>query len=76
MTQERDIIPAKMDENYTLMAKTKDRWQNLKEFKFQRKKTAGRLREGLSSSSNIHERQDKCKAVRQAILAVSNAIKR
>ena len=31
MTQERDIKPAKMDENYTLMAKTKDRWQNLKE---------------------------------------------
>ena len=30
---------------------------------------------GLSSSSNIHERQDKCKAVRQAIRAVSNAIK-
>ena len=30
MTQEREIKPAKMDENYTLMAKTKDRWQNLK----------------------------------------------
>ena len=24
------------------MAKTKDRWQNLKKFEFQRKKTAGR----------------------------------
>ena len=48
MTQERDIKPAKMDENYTLMANFKDRWQNLKEFEFQRKKTAGRLREGLS----------------------------
>ena len=43
MTQEREIKPAKMDENYTLMAKTKGRWQNLKEFEFQRKKTAGRL---------------------------------
>ena len=30
MTQEREIIPAKMDENYTLMANFKDRWQNLK----------------------------------------------
>ncbi len=38
MTQEREIRPAKMDENYTLMAKFKDRWQNLKEFEFQRKK--------------------------------------
>ncbi len=43
MTQEREIKPAKMDENYTLMAKTKGRWQNLKEFEFQRKKTAGRM---------------------------------
>ena len=43
VTLEREIIPAKMDENYTLMAKTKDRWQNLKEFEFQRKKTAGRM---------------------------------
>ena len=48
MTQEREIKPAKMDEIYTLMAKTKGRWQNLKVFEFQRKKTAGRLREGLS----------------------------
>ena len=30
MTQERDIRPAGKDENYTLMAKTKNRWQNLK----------------------------------------------
>ena len=30
VTQEREIKPAGMDENYTLMAKTKDRWQNLK----------------------------------------------
>ena len=43
MTQEREIKPAKMDENYTQMAKIKDRWQNLKEFEFQRKKTAGRM---------------------------------
>ncbi len=43
MTQERDIRPAGKDENYMLMAKTKDRWQNLKKFEFQRKKTAGRL---------------------------------
>ena len=43
MTQERDIKPAKMDENYTLMANIKGRWQNLKEFEFQRKKTAGRM---------------------------------
>ena len=58
MIQERDIKPAKMDENYTLMAKTKGRWQKLKEFEFQRKKTAGRLREGLPSSRYIHERHD------------------
>ena len=43
VTLEREIKPAKMDENYTLMAKTKDRWQNLKVFEFQRKKTAGRM---------------------------------
>ena len=43
VTQEREIKPAKMDENYTLMANFKDRWQNLKVFEFQRKKTAGRL---------------------------------
>lgn len=30
MTQERDIKQAGMDENHTLMAKTKGRWQNLK----------------------------------------------
>ena len=43
MTLEREIKQAGMDENYTLMAKAKDRWQNLKVFEFQRKKTAGRL---------------------------------
>ncbi len=58
MTQEREKRPDGKDENHTIMANFKDRWQNLKVFEFQRKKTAGRLREGLSSSSNIHERQD------------------
>ena len=40
VTLEREIIPAKMDENYTLMAKTKGRWQNLRVVEFKRKKTA------------------------------------
>ena len=40
MTQEREKRPVKMDENHTLMAKTKDRRQNLKVFVFLRKKTA------------------------------------
>ena len=40
MTQERDIRPAGKDENHTQMAKTKGRWQNLKEFILVRKKTA------------------------------------
>ena len=40
MTQEREIIPDGKDENHTIMAKIKDRWQNLKVFEFQRKKTA------------------------------------
>ena len=43
VTLEREIKQAKMDENYTLMAKVKGRWQNLKVFESQRKKTAGRL---------------------------------
>ena len=43
MTHEREIKQAGMDENYMLMANFKDRWQNLKVFEFQRKKTAGRL---------------------------------
>ena len=43
MTLEGEIKPAKMDENYTLMANFKGRWQNLKEFEFKRKKTAGRM---------------------------------
>ena len=76
MTQEREIIPDGKDENHMQIAKFKDRRQNLKVFESQRKKTASRLREGLSWSRYIHERQDKCKAVRQAIRAVSNAIKR
>ena len=32
ITLEREIKQAGMDENHTIMAKTKDRWQNLKEF--------------------------------------------
>ena len=43
MTQEREIKPDGKDENYTLMANFKGRWQNLKVFKSQRKKTAGRM---------------------------------
>ena len=43
MTQKREIKPDGKDENYTLMAKTKDRWQNLKVFVFRWKKTAGRM---------------------------------
>ena len=43
MTQEREIKPDGKDENYTPMAKTKGRWQNLKVFESPRKKTAGRL---------------------------------
>ena len=42
VTQEREIKPDGKDENHTLMAKTKGRWQNLKVFESQRKKTAGR----------------------------------
>ena len=40
VTQEREIKPDGKDENYTLMAKTKDRWQNLRVVEFKRKKTA------------------------------------
>ena len=40
MTQEREIKPAEMDKNYTLMAKNKGRWQNLRVVEFKRKKTA------------------------------------
>lgn len=43
MTLEREKRPYGKDENHTRMANFKDRWQNLKEFEFQRKKTAGRL---------------------------------
>lgn len=43
VTLERDIKQAGMDENYMQMAKTKGRWQNLKVFESQRKKTAGRM---------------------------------
>ena len=44
VTQKREIKPDGKDENYTPMAKTKDRWQNLKEFILLRKKTANWLR--------------------------------
>ncbi|MBS5875555.1 MAG: hypothetical protein KIC78_05205, partial [Prevotella sp.] len=43
VTQEREIRPDGKDENHTQMANIKDRWQNLKVFESQRKKTAGRL---------------------------------
>ena len=43
VTLEREIKPDGKDENYTLLAKNKGRWQNLKVFEFQRKKTAGRM---------------------------------
>ena len=43
MTQEREKRPDGKDENYMQIAKFKDRWQNLKVFESQRKKTAGRL---------------------------------
>ena len=54
MTQERDIKQAEMDENHTLMAKTKGRWQNLKEFEFQRKKTAGRIPVTTAEATRRH----------------------
>ena len=44
MTQEREKRPDGKDENHTLMAKVKGRWQNLKVFVFQRKKTANWIR--------------------------------
>ena len=54
MTQEREIKPAKMDENYTLMANFKDRWQNLKAFESQRKKTAGRMPVTTANATRRH----------------------
>lgn len=53
VTQEREIKPAKMDENHTLMAKFKDRRQNLKVFEFQRKKTANWFHR-ISFQINFH----------------------
>ena len=47
MTQEREIKQAGMDENYTLMAKTKDRWQNLKA-----KLKSGSMKIGKSENTN------------------------
>ena len=43
VTQEREIRQDGKDENHMLMAKAKGRWQNLKVFESQRKKTAGRM---------------------------------
>lgn len=43
MTQEREKRPDGKDENHTQIANIKGRWQNLKVFESQRKKTAGRL---------------------------------
>ena len=54
MTQEREKRPVKMDENHTLMAKTKDRWQNLKVFVFQRKKTAGQMPATTAKATRRH----------------------
>ena len=54
MTLEREIKQAGMDENHTLMAKTKDRWQNLKVFESQRKKTAGRLPATTAKATRRH----------------------
>ena len=54
MTHEREIKQAGMDENHTLMAKTKDRWQNLKVFESQRKKTAGRMPVTTAEATRRH----------------------
>ena len=54
VTQEREIKPDGKDENHTLMAKTKGRWQNLKEFEFQRKKTAGRMPVTTADATRRH----------------------
>ena len=54
MTLEREIKPVKMDENHTLMAKAKGRWQNLKVFVFQRKKTAGRMPATTAKATRRH----------------------
>ena len=43
MTLEREKRPDGKDENHTQIANIKGRWQNLKVFESQRKKTAGRL---------------------------------
>ena len=53
VTQEREIRPDGKDENHTIMAKFKERWQNLKVFESQRKKQpAGhRLRQPMLRSS-------------------------
>ena len=47
MTLKRDIKQAGMDENHTLIAKTKDRWQNLKA-----KLKSGSMKIGKSENAN------------------------
>ena len=54
VTQEREIKPDGKDENHTLMAKTKGRWQNLKVFESQRKKTAGRMPVTTAEATDKH----------------------
>ena len=54
MTQEREIRPAGKDENYMQKTKIKDRWQNLKEFEFKRKKTAGQLPVTTAEATRRH----------------------
>lgn len=54
MTLEREIKPDGKDENYTLMANFKDRWQNLKKFEFQRKKTAGLMPVTTAEATRRH----------------------
>lgn len=47
VTQERNTKQAKMDENHTLMAKAKGRWQNLKA-----KLKSGSMKIGKSENAN------------------------
>ena len=54
MTQEREKRPDGKDENHTIMAKFKDRWQNLNVFVFQWKKTAGRLPVTTADATRRH----------------------
>ena len=54
VTLEREIKPDGKDENHTPIAKIKDRWQNLKVFEFQRKKTAGRMPVTTANATRRH----------------------